>query len=319
VALIGGDILTAKNILDKGGLVAIPTETVYGLAANATDENAVANIFKTKNRPSFDPLIVHVYSTDQLSNFVEEPSVLAYQLIQYFWPGPLTILLKRKSTIPDLVTSGLNTVAVRMPAHEMARALLMELDYPLAAPSANPFGYISPTKAQHVQDQLGDKIEYILDGGDCQIGVESTIVSFENDIPTVLRLGGISVEEIEKVIGRVQVNAHSSSEPLAPGMLKSHYAPSKAIMSVESFNQTEVNDNDNYAYLGFSKYDDRFKIEHQLLLSENEDLDEAAKKLFTSLRALDQNPHIHTIVVSFVPEHGLGRAINDRLRRATAQ
>ncbi|MFT7267979.1 MAG: L-threonylcarbamoyladenylate synthase [Roseivirga sp.] len=318
MARIGVDLIEAKSILDQGGLVAIPTETVYGLAANATDEEAVAKIFRTKNRPTFDPLIVHIHSVDQLEKFAEQPSNLALKLMTAFWPGPLTVLLKRKSLIPDLVTSGLATVAVRMPAHQMARQLLSELDYPLAAPSANPFGYISPTSAQHVQDQLGDKIDYILDGGESQVGVESTIISFENTQPTILRLGGISVEMIESIIGKVEVNAQSSSQPLAPGMLKSHYAPIKKMMSIEDFDKADIPETNGFAYLGYAQYDSRFNRDYQVLLSEEENLNDAAKNLFTSLRALDQNPHIHTIVVSYVPEVGLGRAINDRLRRATA-
>lgn len=319
MARIGIDLLESKRILDNGGLVGVPTETVYGLAGNALSINAVTKIFKTKNRPSFDPLIVHIHSLEQLSELTEQPSELAKQLMLSFWPGPITILLKKKSIIPDLVTSGLDTVAVRMPAHELTRSLLQQLDYPLAAPSANPFGYISPTSAQHVQDQLGDKLDYILDGGPCEVGVESTIVSFENGKPTVLRLGGISVELIEKIIGKVEVNDHSSSSPLAPGMLKSHYAPAKKIITLSSFEEeATINESHGYAFIGFSELNDRFEKDFQFLLSEKGDIEEAAKNLFTVLRALDQNPDIHTIVVSSVPDHGLGRAINDRLKRATA-
>tara|TARA_R110001592_G_scaffold247812_2_gene509954 strand:+ start:2928 stop:3884 length:957 start_codon:yes stop_codon:yes gene_type:complete len=318
VATIGIDIDVAKAILEQGNLVAIPTETVYGLAGNAFDVDAVAKIFKTKNRPTFDPLIVHVDSFERLSEFTEKLPDKAVQLTNVFWPGPLTILLKKKAVISDLVTAGLETVAVRMPRHELTRQLLKELDFPLAAPSANPFGYISPTTAEHVQRQLGGKIEYILDGGDCGVGVESTIVSFEDELPKVLRLGGISVEEIEQVIGKVEVNSHSSSQPQAPGMLKSHYAPKKKIIVIDDLD-LETEDLSTYGFLGFNKHDQRFKLENQILLSESENLNEAAKNLFGSLRTLDQNPHINFIVVSFVPEKGLGRAINDRLRRATAK
>ncbi|WP_339698503.1 L-threonylcarbamoyladenylate synthase [uncultured Roseivirga sp.] len=318
MAIIGVDINAAKSILERGDLVAIPTETVYGLAGNALDVDVVAKIFKTKNRPTFDPLIVHVDSFERLSEFTEELPKKAVQLTSVFWPGPLTILLKKKAIISDLVTAGLDTVAVRMPRHELARELLRSLNFPLAAPSANPFGYISPTSAQHVQQQLGDKIDYILDGGDCGVGVESTIVSFENELPVVLRLGGISIEEIEGVIGKVEVNSHSSSQPKAPGMLKSHYAPKKRIIAIDALN-SETDDLSTFGFLGFSKLDYRFKAENQILLSETESLNEAAKNLFGSLRTLDENPSINTIVVSYVPEKGLGRAINDRLRRATAK
>lgn len=318
MATIGIDIDVAKALLERGDLVAIPTETVYGLAGNAFDIDAVAKIFKAKNRPTFDPLIVHVDSFERLSEFTEELPEKAAQLTDAFWPGPLTILLKKKPVISDLVTAGLDTVAVRMPRHELTRQLLKELNFPLAAPSANPFGYISPTSAQHVQQQLGDKIEYILDGGDCGVGVESTIVSFESGVPTVLRLGGISIEEIESIIGKVEVNSHSSSQPQAPGMLKSHYAPKKSIIGIDELDPT-IDNLSAYGYLGFNVPDNRFKPENQILLSESENLNEAAKNLFGSLRILDQNPNIEAIVVSLVPEKGLGRAINDRLRRATAK
>jgi L-threonylcarbamoyladenylate synthase len=319
VAIIGNDIAKAKQLLDEGKLVAIPTETVYGLAGNATNAEVVAKIFEVKNRPTFDPLIVHIHSLEQLNELAEPVSELAQKLMSAFWPGPLTVLLKRKEIIPDLVTSGLDTVAIRMPQHELARKLLSTLSYPLAAPSANPFGYISPTTAQHVQDQLGNQIDYILDGGECSVGLESTIVSFEAEIPTVLRLGGISVEDIEEVIGEVIVNAHSSSQPQAPGMLKSHYAPSKNIITIDEFELLAPDKIKGFGYLGFSKFDNRFDLEDQHLLSKNEDLNEAAKNLFTRLRALDQIAHLHTIVINFVPDLGLGRAINDRLKRASAK
>lgn len=319
MAIIGGDIGKAKQLLDEGKLVAIPTETVYGLAGNATKAAVVAKIFEAKNRPTFDPLIVHIHSLDQLDALTMPAPALAQKLMEAFWPGPLTVLLKRKAIIPDLVTAGLETVAIRMPQHQMARKLLSSLSYPLAAPSANPFGYISPTTAQHVQNQLGNQIEYILDGGECSVGLESTIISFETEVPTVLRLGGISVEAIENVIGKVEVNAHSSSQPQAPGMLKSHYAPSKKIITIDELENQSPTDFKGFGFLGFSDFDSRFDIKDQLLLSKNEDLNEAAKNLFTSLRALDQITHLHTIVISFVPEHGLGRAINDRLKRASAK
>uniref|UniRef100_UPI004047A144 L-threonylcarbamoyladenylate synthase n=1 Tax=Roseivirga sp. TaxID=1964215 RepID=UPI004047A144 len=319
MAIIGDDIGKAKQLLDEDLLVAIPTETVYGLAGNATKAAVVAKIFEAKNRPTFDPLIVHIHSLDQLDALTMPAPALAQKLMEAFWPGPLTVLLKRKAIIPDLVTAGLETVAMRMPQHQMARKLLSTLSYPLAAPSANPFGYISPTTAQHVQNQLGNQIEYILDGGECSVGLESTIISFETEVPTILRLGGVSVEAIENAIGKVEVNAHSSSQPQAPGMLKSHYAPSKNIITIDELENQSPTDFKGFGFLGFSDFDSRFDIKDQLLLSKNEDLNEAAKNLFTSLRALDQIPHLHTIVINFVPDLGLGRAINDRLKRASAK
>src|SRR6478735_1162446 len=192
MAEIGKDIVLAKQLLENGDLVAIPTETVYGLAGNALSATSVAKIFSTKNRPQFDPLIVHVPSLEKAKDYVSEVPDFAKALTEKFWPGPLTLLLKKKTVIPDLVTSGLDTVGIRCPDHSLTRDLLTSLDFPLAAPSANPFGYVSPTEPSHVNEQLGQKIKYILDGGVCPVGIESTIVGFENEGPVVYRLGGLS-------------------------------------------------------------------------------------------------------------------------------
>lgn len=319
MAEIGQDITHARQVLQSGGLVAIPTETVYGLAGNALDDEVVSKIFSAKNRPSFDPLIVHVSNIEQAKNFVEEVPVQAQTLASKNWPGPLTLLLKRKSNIPDLVTAGLDTVAIRVPAHELTQRLLSTLDFPLAAPSANPFGYVSPTTAEHVNQQLGDKLDYILDGGACTVGIESTIMSFEADAPRVLRLGGLSLEEIESVVGPVEVNIHSSSKPDAPGMLKSHYAPNTEIVLVEDFLQKGKNSTSRIGALAFNKYIEGIDPKNQFLLSKSGDLDEAARRLFTGLRTLDQRKDIDTIVTAYVPNQGLGRAINDRIKRATAK
>lgn len=318
MAEIGSNSHHAKEILQSGGLVAIPTETVYGLAGNALDGDVVSKIFSAKNRPSFDPLIVHVSSIEQAEQFVKDVPANALKLASKFWPGPLTILLKRKSVIPDLVTSGLDTVAIRVPAHDLTRELLSTLDFPLAAPSANPFGYVSPTTANHVNEQLGDKIDYILDGGACSVGIESTIVSFESEVPKVLRLGGLSVEDIEDVVGKVEVNIHSSSKPDAPGMLKSHYAPKTRIILREEFEQIE-GALGNIGALTFGDLLPGIEPSRQFELSATKDLNEAARLLFTGLRALDQREDIDTIVTDFVPNTGLGKAINDRIKRATAK
>jgi len=319
MAEIGGDINRARQVLESGGLVAIPTETVYGLAGNALNGEVVSKIFEAKNRPSFDPLIVHVSSIEQARAFVEEIPSQAEALAAKHWPGPLTILLKRKSIIPDLVTSGLDTVAIRVPAHELTQNLLSLLDFPLAAPSANPFGYVSPTTAEHVNQQLGDQLDYILDGGPCIVGIESTIVSFESATPRVLRLGGLSIEAIETVIGRVEINLHSSSKPDAPGMLKSHYAPNTQILLVEDFHLELIGDTSRIGALVFNEYIEGLDLENQFVLSKSGDMNEAARRLFTGLRALDQREDIDTIVTALVPNQGLGRAINDRIKRATAK
>jgi len=316
MAQIGSDISIARELLKGGDLVAIPTETVYGLAANAFDAKAIAKIFTTKERPSFDPLIVHTDSLEQIADFVEEIPNQALRLAKEFWPGPLTLLLRKKSNIPDLVTSGLDTVAVRIPRHPLTKILLETLDFPLAAPSANPFGYISPTTAQHVEDQLGDKIEYILDGGACTVGVESTIIGFDNETPVVYRLGGMSIEEIEKVVGRTRLMPHSSSNPATPGMLKSHYAPQKQLILGDIPSLLEKYSGEELAVLAFQKtYGD---LEHYHHLSEKGNLNEAAQNLFGKLRTLDNLP-VDKIIAELVPDKGLGKAINDRLKRAAAR
>jgi L-threonylcarbamoyladenylate synthase len=316
LAEIGQDILVAKEFLIKGELVGIPTETVYGLAGNALNEQAVLSIFETKNRPVFDPLIIHTDTVGKVEMYVAGFSEKAKLLASKFWPGPLTLLLPKKPIIPDLVTSGLDSVAVRIPNHPLLLNLLQTLSFPLAAPSANPFGYISPTNATHVNAQLGEKIPYILDGGESEVGIESTIVGFENDEVIVYRLGGLSVDDIEKVVGKVTIMSHSSSNPKAPGMLKSHYAPRKRLFldQREMFFKEEEKPT---GYLLFDKYIEGINPTYQRVLSQTGDLKEAAHNLFAYLRELDALPIIQ-IRAELVPATGLGLAINDRLRRAAA-
>lgn len=312
---IGVDITQAKQSLELNHVVAIPTETVYGLAGNALNVEAVSKIFTVKKRPNFDPLIVHTHSIEALKEFVSEIPEQALQLAKAFWPGPLTLLLPKKNNIPDLVTSGLDRVAVRVPNHPLALELLRSLDFPLAAPSANPFGYISPTTAQHVADQLGNDIEYILDGGPCTIGVESTIVGWENGLATVMRVGGLSIEAIERIIGPVKIQAVSSSNPAAPGMLKSHYAPRIPMIEGNIDTLIAQNASKKIAVLSFQKaYPGVYK---NYILSTNGDTTEAAQHLFAAMRALD-NCGAEIILTEFVPAIGLGLAINDRLKRACA-
>ncbi len=225
MAEIGTDIKIALNLLNRSEIVGIPTETVYGLAANAFDPIAVAKIFKAKERPAFDPLIVHTSSLERAMRFVEIIPGKAYKLANKFWPGPMTLIFKKKAIIPDIVTSGLETVAVRIPNHPLTLELLRSIDFPLAAPSANPFGYISPTSAEHVNEQLGEKIKYVLDGGDCHVGIESTIIDFDDDEINVLRLGGCKIEDLKKIVGKINLRPITSSNPVAPGMMNSHYSP----------------------------------------------------------------------------------------------
>lgn len=318
MAIIGQDLEKAKQYLESGSLVAIPTETVYGLAANALEPLAVARIFEAKNRPSFDPLIVHVASLDRAREFVKEIPDQAQRLVNQLWPGPLTILLNKTEKIPDIVTSGLDRVGIRCPDHPLTRTLLEQLSFPLAAPSANPFGYVSPTTAQHVQDQLGNKIPYILDGGACTVGIESTVIGWENSRPVIYRMGGISVEQIESVIGKVSVQTHSSSNPQAPGQLQSHYAPRKKFLLGDLEKLAKSNTGKQVGILAFSKYISGIPKENQLVLSPSSSLTEAAHNLFSMLRRLDQM-NIEVVLAEEVPNEGLGRAINDRLRRAAAQ
>lgn len=230
-AVTGEDVQQAAILLKEGKLVAIPTETVYGLAANALDPHAVTQIFAAKKRPFFDPLIVHISGISEVEKYAVSIPGTALKLARALWPGPLTLLLPKKEIIPDIVTSGLDTVGLRVPAHPLTLALLKNLPFPLAAPSANPFGYISPTTAQHVADQLGDSISYILDGGPSTVGIESTIVGFEGEDIIVHRLGGTSLEALEEITGtEVQLRLNNSSHPVAPGQLTSHYAPQKPFM-----------------------------------------------------------------------------------------
>lgn len=317
MAEIGKDIAKARVHLTKGHLVAIPTETVYGLAANAYNPDAVANIFVVKNRPSFDPLIVHISKLEDLEilalNIPEKAIILANTL----WPGPLTLLLDKRNIISDLVTAGMDKVAIRLPSHPIANELLNSLDFPLVAPSANPFGYISPTTANHVDDQLGEKIPYILDGGECNVGIESTIVGFEDNETVIYRLGGVSKEKIEELVGLVKVKKHSTSNPKAPGMLRSHYAPSKKIILGNLNDLLREWGGHKIGVLSFKETllaDAEIK---QIVLAPDGKVETAAKLLFSSLRQLDQED-VEVILAEEVPNYGLGRAINDRLRRAAA-
>lgn len=315
MAEIGTDMMKAQALLEAGELVAIPTETVYGLAGNALDANAVARIFEAKNRPHFDPLIVHIPNAAAAAQYALPLTPQTRRLADAFWPGPLTLLLPRKPMIPDLVTAGLDTVGLRCPRHPLTLQLLKNLSFPLAAPSANPFGYVSPTTATHVNAQLGDKIAYILDGGPCTVGLESTIVGMADHAPTLYRLGGLSQETIETITGPVTVSLNTSSNPKAPGQLKSHYAPTKRIVtgSLPALLQ-------EYKHLAIAvlSFTHNYKMPHQFVLAPTGSMAEAAQNLFTALRYLDTLP-VDMILAELAPEEGLGRAINDRLRRAAAQ
>ncbi|HXD94891.1 MAG TPA: L-threonylcarbamoyladenylate synthase [Bacteroidia bacterium] len=314
---IGIDIEKAKQILQQGSLVAIPTETVYGLAANGLDKNAVLKIFEAKNRPHFDPLIIHTNSIAKIKFWVNDFPDWAQQLADAFWPGPLTLLLPKKNIVPDLVTSGLPNVAVRIPNHKLTLQLLESLDFPLAAPSANPFGYVSPTTSAHVAAQLQNKVDYILDGGTCDVGIESTIVGFENNRITVYRLGGLAVEDIEHIVGKVNVQVNQSSNPTAPGMLKSHYAPTKPLFIGDVANFIKNNASKKIGIISFFQ-DYNAEKKHLKILSTTKDLKEAAHNLFAAIRDLDTSD-VEVIIAEKFPDNFLGRSINDRLQRASAK
>ncbi len=315
--MIGKDIKYAADLLRKGEVVAIPTETVYGLGGNALNLEAVAKIFSVKQRPSFDPLIIHLGSFEQIGDYVASIPQPLQQLAETFMPGPLTLLLEKKDRIADLVTAGSPYVAVRIPAHPITQELLKSLNFPVAAPSANPFGYISPTTPQHVEKQLGARIPYILDGGPSAIGLESTIVGLENGRITIFRKGGIAIEAIEQLVGKVEVKAHSSSNPKAPGMLKSHYAPKIKLVIGRLEDQLAKHQKDRIGLINFNHFYQSIPKEHQVQLSLSRNFREAAQHLFAALRYLDELD-LDIIVAELLPEQDLGRAINDRLRRAAA-
>lgn len=304
----------AAETLKSGGLVAIPTETVYGLAANALDARAVAKIFAAKDRPFFDPLIVHVAEVGWWPRVVREFPPLARKLADRFWPGPLTLILPKSDAVPDLVTSGMPTVGIRVPDHPLTQRLLRLADLPVAAPSANPFGRLSPTTADHVRQQLGNRVDVILDGGACRVGVESTIVSVHGDEATLLRPGGIPLEEIEALIGPLRRPEQSvANQPAAPGMLDSHYAPRTRLKIVEAVPSSAPSE--RTGLLTLSNIANASGFVAVEVLSSTGDLIEAAANFFQALHRLDQ-AQLQVILALPFPDHGLGRALNDRLKRA---
>ncbi len=309
------DIGRAATALRDGQVVAFATETVYGLGANALDRNAVARVFEVKDRPHFDPLIVHVASDEWLNQLVRDVPEPARQLAHEFWPGPLTMVLEKTDLVPDLVTSGLSSVAVRMPSHPQARELLRQVDLPIAAPSANPFGQLSPTSAAHVAETLGSRIDLILDGGSCDVGIESTVILLTEEQPCLLRHGGVTQERIEAVIGPVQTRQSSSGESApSPGMLPQHYAPrTPLILNIEA-------DADRLADLRVGVLSLRpiatpFEPTAIETLTTDGDLRTATAGFFAAMRRLDQ-AGLDVIVAWPFPDEGLGRALNDRLARA---
>lgn len=314
--MIGTDIITAKKLLESGEVVAIPTETVYGLAGNAINPAAVQKIFEVKQRPTFNPLIIHVPDHEAILKYTTSIPEKLLILSKEFMPGPLTLLLEKKEIIPDLVTAGSSRVAVRIPNHHLSLELLRSIDFPLAAPSANPFGYISPTTARHVEQQLGDKVPYILDGGECQVGIESTIIGMEEDKVMVYRKGGIALEDLVALVGEVYLKEGKNAIPITPGMLPSHYAPKTKLVLGNIDDLISENQGKSYAILTFGTHS--FKKPLRIFnLSKDGKTAEAARNLYRILREIDELD-FDIILAELLPEQGLGAAINDRLRRAAA-
>lgn len=314
--MITTNINKAKKALINDEIVAIPTETVYGLAGNAYSEIALKKIFLLKKRPYNNPLIVHIKSAEYVNNLAQDIPEMAIKLAKQFWPGPLTLVLKKQKHIPDLVTAGQDTVAIRIPNHPVALALLEKLEFPLAAPSANPFGSISPTSAEHVLNYFGDRLKIILNGGECSKGLESTIIGFENNHPVLYRHGSISIEEIELCVGKVIIKTNNENKPNAPGMFSRHYAPSTdTYLTNNVIDLLKTFHGKNIGLLLFNNQILHKKNIVQEVLSKTGDLKEAAKNLYAALHRLDKS-NLDIIIAEKFPYEGLGKTINDRLERA---
>jgi len=317
MSIISKDISKAVALLNQEKLVAIPTETVYGLAGNIFSEKAIDSIFKTKQRPLFNPLIVHIPSIDYLETIVARIPEKAKLLAEVFWPGPITLVLKKKEVIPDVITAGKDTVAVRIPNHPITLELLKQLDFPLAAPSANPFNRISPTSAEHVESYFKNDIKMVLDGGTCTSGIESTIIGFENDEPIIYRLGSTSIEDIENIVGSVEIKNKNNSVPNAPGMLARHYAPNtKTILVTDISDAIKQFQGKNIGILAFENEIKNKAIKFQIVLSKTGNVSEAATNLYSALHQLDEQD-LDIIIAERLPNHDIGKSINDRLQRAT--
>lgn len=315
------EISKAAKLLQEGKVVVIPTETVYGLAANIYDSAAIRAIFELKGRPSNNPLIVHIRSFEVLNEVAKNIPETALKLARHFWPGPLTLVLEKQDTILDLITAGGSTVAVRMPNHPLALALLQETGFPLAAPSANPSNYISPTSAENVRKAFGAKAPFIVDGGPCQKGIESTVVGFRPDGVYLYRHGAITKEALEAVLEGLEVKTLTTeaASPASPGMLLKHYSPkAKLIYTANVEQQLHHLQGKKIGVLSFNTHYTQPNIAYQLNLSPSGNLEEAAQGLFNALYELDSRG-LDVILAEVFPEKGLGLAINDRLQRAAAE
>jgi L-threonylcarbamoyladenylate synthase len=316
--VIGTDLEKVIALLLEDQVVAIPTETVYGLAGHALKPEVIRKIYEIKQRPGHNPLILHTLNVSTAQRFVREWPEWAEKLAAAFWPGPLTLLLPKSDVVPSELTSGSDRVAIRVPAHALTRTLLERLPFPLAAPSANPFTYISPTTAEHVYRQLAGKIPYILDGGPCAKGLESTIVGMQGSVPVVYRSGAVSLEALRRILSHIQTATmeHHADQPVAPGMMKKHYSPRTPLILCKNLKEEATKFPERK--LGFLVFGSGTGLENLGMvqqLSLAGDPDEAATGLYAALHTLD-DAGLDLILAELLPEKGLGLAINDRLRRA---
>jgi L-threonylcarbamoyladenylate synthase len=314
---ISTDINKAAYILQQEDVIGIPTETVYGLAGNVFSHNAVHKIFALKNRPLFNPLIVHISNKNQLTELATDIPDIAWALANAYWPGPLTLLLPKHPSVPDLVTGGKPTIAVRIPNHPLTLSLLNQLSFPLAAPSANPFGSISPTQALHVANYFSTTLSLILDGGACKNGLESTIIGFQNKQPVLYRLGSITAEALAPITGKLETITNNDKAPEAPGMLSKHYAPKTKTILAKNIDQLiEENSHKRLGLLLFQQAKKLLPNWRQEILSPTGQLEEAAANLYAAMHKLDKE-ELDLIIAEYFPDEGLGKTINDRLNRAT--
>lgn len=321
-------IKIAAEEIKKGNLVAFPTETVYGLGADALNEKAVAKIFQAKGRPFIDPLITHIADIKELYKLSEQVSPVALKLAKVFWPGPLTLVLRKSKLVSDIITAGLDTVAIRMPEDNIALSLIREAKTPIVAPSANLFGRISPTTAQHVADDLDGKIEMIIDGGKTKVGVESTVLDITIGPVQILRAGGISLEKLQEVIGQVKISKELEEGFRSPGMLNSHYSPQARLILAEEKGEFQVEEvrrlTIEYKAQGFKvgimakeENKDKYRGFEVKVIGKGSELNICATNLFSILRSFDKEG-FEIIIAEGVEEQGLGLAIMERLRKAAA-
>lgn len=314
--MISEDLELAATLLANDEVVGLPTETVYGLAGNAFSEKAIERIYSIKNRPKHHPLILHISQNYNLLNVVSELPAKAQLLAEHFWPGPLTLLLPKSKKLPNSVTAGNAQIAIRIPNHPITISLLNKIDFPLVAPSANPFGSISPTTAKHVHNYFHKEIKLVLDGGACQKGLESTIIGFKEGKPILYRYGAIALEEIEKIIGKVTVFNRNDINPEAPGMISKHYAPqTKIILTNNIIDEIQHHADKKIGLLLFNQEIEHPSVSVQINLSPTGNTAEAAANLYQALHQLDEQKLDLIIAQRFSPT-GLGNTINDRLERA---